>query len=1045
MGQHEANLISKKLIVIYVTFLFLTSVLPAYSYAQSNFATGIDNDGVILYYLDDSDNNKIQFWNVSSGAWSGEQVTNISSSTPSVCTKPNKKEAILISKRGGIYGAQVFNGSSVEGTNITFGDTSAGVKCAYESLSGNAVVVWHNATNKPSRAYRNWTGWDNTLWSSEAPIYDPNAYQVDNRVRLISNPVKNEIIYLDFADNYGSLPYPVYADIWNGSVWGNNIKLAVSTDAWSTSTAFLTGDCAYETISNLARCFWINATTVSTTIIGMATWDTNARQWVNQTNYTMTTQYQIGGRNGAILKAVANPMNNEIIAVVKGHYKDSNITALVWNGTAISSETQLNIDPSDSSEEPVCCNSKTGLDMTYRYFADNSTSTEALVVWADNASKTAIYSLWNGTAWTNKTGGVRGNATSTGAKVDAISLTTNINGQVGTANYWAFLATEDEYTSYTARNAQNFNGTTWSSVTLISAGSPANTGTNSIWIEWLRIDNSTPVFRSAGTNETDGAINASSTINLNATIRDNFQIDKVWLETNETGSFVNYTDGTRIWTNLTKSSFWNYVEIVWQNNSVTNGTIGYSICANDTNNNRACSTRREFTVQAAAVTLMQSNSTTYWGGDSKILVLPSVVTAGNLIVVGTVNFNIPTNITWSDNQNNVYAVATNYTDTASNRMGTFIYYLANAPAGIQNFTIYANYNSIAITVAEFSGVQTSSPFDKDGFSFQPYDAGTKYNATSNTTTSANELLVGYHSEYYDQAGATFTADPAWSIVNTTSTTVMQWRTVSATGNYDSNGTFAPASGNIFVNTVATFKAIGGLIAFDSTNVSYSKNSLTCNLSLTVGASGTNRILVVGVSEYGAGQDPPYTPPTIFSVSDNGVNMTKIRNDSGGNLIGRMHSSLWNLTAPATGANNIVVTFNNESIPYWIRCGAISLTGVDQTNPVDANNGAIGQSAVATVDLTTVTDSTWVVDTVSWGNVNWLATVGAGQTQRWNGYQYDASGAGSTEPTTTAGAVTMNWTIGTPGGDWWTISTASFKSAAAGGAAAQSFTFARRVT
>jgi hypothetical protein len=102
-------------------------------------------------------------------------------------------------------------------------------------------------------------------------------------------------------------------------------------------------------------------------------------------------------------------------------------------------------------------------------------------------------------------------------------------------------------------------------------------------------------------------------------------------------------------------------------------------------------------------------------------------------------------------------------------------------------------------------------------------------------------------------------------------------------------------------------------------------------------------------------------------------------------------------------------------------GSISLTGVDQSNPVELPfSGANGNNGTPSVTVTTVNDNAWVVDSIAnrsgaGGNAV-TATAGAGQTGWWNANNGNSTnngvrGAGSYEgPKTPAGAVPMTWTL-----------------------------------
>lgn len=176
-------------------------------------------------------------------------------------------------------------------------------------------------------------------------------------------------------------------------------------------------------------------------------------------------------------------------------------------------------------------------------------------------------------------------------------------------------------------------------------------------------------------------------------------------------------------------------------------------------------------------------------------------------------------------------------------------------------------------------------------------------------------------------------------------------------------------------------------------------------------TGADRCLVVGVSLYDSAV-------VVSSVTYAGVAMTSV--GSASRLNAKMH--LWRLIAPATGANNIIVTLDAANDVVG---GAESATGVDQTTPLGTFASATGSSTAPTVDVSAAADDL-VVDTLG-ADSGATATVGAGQTQRWNRSGAPIPiGAGSTEPG--AATVTMSWTLSAAGA--WAIGCAALKAAAA---------------
>jgi hypothetical protein len=218
------------------------------------------------------------------------------------------------------------------------------------------------------------------------------------------------------------------------------------------------------------------------------------------------------------------------------------------------------------------------------------------------------------------------------------------------------------------------------------------------------------------------------------------------------------------------------------------------------------------------------------------------------------------------------------------------------------------------------------------------------------------------------------------------------------------------------------------IAFDSASDSSPSNGNGNSISWshTVGIGGSDRILVVGVSWRNSGA----ATATVSGASYNSQVMTLIRKDEKFDSESRS-TAMYYLTDPPTGsAYTIQINFSEN---VWRSVGgAVSLTGVDQSSPVDAHNGVAGGiGTTASVTVTTNTDGTWLVDTICVREPTGTTSVGSGQTQRWN-YRTDASngidGAGSTEgPNTPAGDVTMSWSLGTNNG--YSMSATAFKDAA----------------
>lgn len=178
-------------------------------------------------------------------------------------------------------------------------------------------------------------------------------------------------------------------------------------------------------------------------------------------------------------------------------------------------------------------------------------------------------------------------------------------------------------------------------------------------------------------------------------------------------------------------------------------------------------------------------------------------------------------------------------------------------------------------------------------------------------------------------------------------------------------------------------------------------------------SGADRLLGVGVGFWDSSAD-------VSGVTYAGAALTKIGEAT--RVMAEAHQ--WRRIAPATGANNIVVTLVAAGD---LSCGGQSFSSVDQTTPLGTQAVATGSSTAPTVNVSAATDDL-VWDTL--GGDDGTNTIGADQTSSWNITGGTVpNGAGSTEPG--AATVTMSWTFGSTGS--WAICGVAVK-AAAGGAA-----------
>jgi len=207
------------------------------------------------------------------------------------------------------------------------------------------------------------------------------------------------------------------------------------------------------------------------------------------------------------------------------------------------------------------------------------------------------------------------------------------------------------------------------------------------------------------------------------------------------------------------------------------------------------------------------------------------------------------------------------------------------------------------------------------------------------------------------------------------------------------------------------------IALDATSLSGTKTGPgEDSWTHTVGSSIDDRIVVVAIQ-----WDSTTTVLTELRIA--GRLATKIRDDQGDVIIS---SALWYLVQPPRGVITISATFSGAQ--EWAAAG-YSFSGVDVSAPIDANAGGNDTLNDPDVDITTVTDGAWVLDSVII-TVNTL-TVGSGQTQVMN--QAHGSGFGAqvhassyVGPIDPAALQNMTWAIGTPSAGRWASSVVALK-------------------
>jgi len=189
------------------------------------------------------------------------------------------------------------------------------------------------------------------------------------------------------------------------------------------------------------------------------------------------------------------------------------------------------------------------------------------------------------------------------------------------------------------------------------------------------------------------------------------------------------------------------------------------------------------------------------------------------------------------------------------------------------------------------------------------------------------------------------------------------------------------------------------VAFDNSTKSEGTGSRTFNHTII----GSNVGLIVFVGAAKTMLSPTFD---VTGVTYNGVALTRVRQDRQ-TSVKDAASEAWQLAAPATGLNEVVVTLVGATTN--VMAVAISFTGTNQSTLVANHNGNIGESVNVSETVTSAVGH-FVADMLSLlEGRDPDPVVGTGQTQRERKAGDEPTIAVSTEPGASPD-VTMSWTL-----------------------------------
>ena len=240
------------------------------------------------------------------------------------------------------------------------------VDVEYESTSGDAVMVWSNAsTNFAPISYRVWNG---STWSSASTITTPRDLEA-TQLKLAADPTSDEMVLI--ASNSDGDNYAV---VWDGSSWGNGITLDLGAGDYEEDV-----NVAYEHSSGDALVTFGKGNSN----LYYRTW--NGTAWSGELSTAAAA-----GVSGATRWTVtaSDPTSDRIVVGVITNNPDIWVT--VWDGSAWGSSLEVEPTPQGQVYPAI------GV-------AFEATTGEALAVYGEGTSNLPRYVTWtSGGGWSTE-------------------------------------------------------------------------------------------------------------------------------------------------------------------------------------------------------------------------------------------------------------------------------------------------------------------------------------------------------------------------------------------------------------------------------------------------------------------------------------------------------------------------------------------------------------------------------------------------------------------------------------------------------------------
>ncbi len=318
----------------------------------------------------DSSTHEYNVWDGSTFGTAANGVTSSRWRIMNGAASPTRDEAIVAGvETGGTLSGMLWDGTSWDNTDLTALSTVSetfwwSVAVAYEQQSGRGIIVWDDI----AAPYLSYKIWDGTSWSATMSVAAYTGGFVKH-LRLAADPGSNEMVLVVNASNESD-----YALVWDGSSWGNEVTLDMSTSQDRTDIHV-----AYESLSGDAMVFYDNDTDSS---VHYRLWDGTA--WGSEGTITAPAGPSGYGR---WVTSASDPGSDRIVLGVQT--SDPGGWVNVWDGDGwgVSQLVATSLDATTAPNLAVAFESFTG---------------DALVVYGKAGEHEFYYRTWGGSSWSGE-------------------------------------------------------------------------------------------------------------------------------------------------------------------------------------------------------------------------------------------------------------------------------------------------------------------------------------------------------------------------------------------------------------------------------------------------------------------------------------------------------------------------------------------------------------------------------------------------------------------------------------------------------------------